>query len=449
MDVRVVTTDETRRLEESSAAVKSAAAQEFDVVNLYPTRAYQQLIGFGGAVTQTVAELYWGLPEDARTAFLRDHFSAEGRNYRLVRTPVQSCDFGPGPHSYVKHFWQSPKRAFDLSIDEQHVIPMLQDIAAFNPQVEFLITPWSPPAFMKTNHMMRFGGHLKSRYENRWAYIVARYAYELRKRGIPVTRLTVQNEPRARQVWESCLVDAAQEARLARALRKHLASFGIDDIKILAWDHNKERLLDRMDESREAQGEAGNPFDGWAFHWYTGDHFEALAAAAESADAGELIMTEGCEFFATDAVNRRAFAEHYAHDIIGDLNAGAHAWIDWNMMLDAQGGPTYVRNFCSAPVQAVESAAGENAFETLPSAIYIEHFSRFIEPGARRILTTSFTADLEATAWKNPDGSLVCVILNRRDQDMHFHLRAGESMASLKAPAHSIQTVVWRADAQA
>ena len=428
----------------TTAEAKLASArsfqQEMQLVNLYPTYHFQQWSGFGGAVTQTVAQLYEGLSPQARHDFLEEHFSPENRNYRLVRTPVQSCDFGPGPQSFIKHLWQNPHEAFDLSSCEDQLIPMLKDIAAFNPKVEFMVTPWSPPAYMKTNHLMRFGGHLKTWHEKTWAYLIARYVHELRSRGIPVTRLSVQNEPRARQVWESCLMNASQEVRLARKIRVQLQDLGIEDVKILAWDHNKERLLDRVEEARHAWGNAGNPFDGWAFHWYAGDHFEVLSHLASEGDLGELVMSEGCEYFSTDTSARHAFGEHYAHDIIGDMNAGATAWLDWNMMLDEQGGPTYVKNFCSAPVEAHTDTA---TFQVLPTARYLWHFSHFVQPGARRILASSYTSNLEVTAWENPDGSLACVVLNRTTEDIPFFLRKGDHMAELNAGSHSIQTIVW------
>ena len=438
--VHVCTTSEAGRLVESTVALAPISDRASDQVVLHPEREFQQLVGFGGAVTETVAQLYWGLAPSARKEFLREHFSVQGRNYRLVRTPVQSCDFGPGPHSYINHFWQNPARTFDTSVDEAHVIPLLAEIAAFNPSVEFVLSPWSPPAFMKTNHCMRFGGHLKARYEDRWAQVIALYARKLRDRGVPVRRLTVQNEPCARQVWESCLMDAAQEVHLARKIRAQLAAVGIDDVKILAWDHNKDLLVSRFAESQRAWGAEGNPFDGWAFHWYAGDHFDAVAKLAQSGEIPELLMTEGCEYFSTDPVHRREFGEHYAHDIIGDLNAGTHGWIDWNIMLDEHGGPTYVRNFCSAPVEA-DAASG--SFTVLPSADYIYHFAHFIEPGARRIDAAGAAGALELTAWKNPDGKLVCVVLNRTDAEQDFSLCTGERIARMSAAPHSIQTITW------
>lgn len=436
----VFTTTADQQMAMSQVAFTSARQKEFKLVCVYPSVEFQTLSGFGGAVTQTVAQLYWGLPEQQRQKFLEEHFSPEGRNYKLVRTPVQSCDFGPGPHAYVNHVWQNAETAFDMSKAEEQVIPLLQEIARFNPDVEFMVTPWSPPAFMKTTHMMRFGGHLWPGFENEWAYIIARYVHELRQRGIPVTRLSVQNEPRARQVWESCLMGAEQEARLARKIRKQLKSFGITDVKILAWDHNKERLFDRIQQSKGAWGAEGNPFDGWAFHWYAGDHFEALRAAASQSGLGEFIMSEACEFHTQDEEARNKHAEQYAHAILGDLNAGAHGWIDWNMMLDDQGGPTYVSNFCSAPVVAhVE----QGTWEKLPSATYIQHFSQFIKPGAKRVLASTHTADLEVTAWKNPDGSLVCIVLNRYWYEIPCDIKVGESCLELASEPHSIKTIVW------
>ena len=161
----------------------------------------------------------------------------------------------------------------------------------------------------------------------------------------------MQNEPNATQTWDSCLFTGSEEQEyVCNYLRAALDQEGHNDVKINVWDHNKERVLDRALESLSTE-EAEKKIDGIAFHWYTGDHFEALAEVRNRFPEKELIFTEGCvEYsrFASD--NQVAHAEMYAHDILGNFNAGMNAYLDWNIYLDELGGPNHVKNYCDAPV---------------------------------------------------------------------------------------------------
>ena len=215
-------------------------------------------------------------------------------------------------------------------------------------------------------------------------------------------------------------------------------------MKAFIWDHNKESALDRAMAVMSDRASADD-VDGLAFHWYTGDHFEELRIVRDLLGPDrELIFTEGCDFYSEgSAYWELPHAEHYAHEIIGDLEAGANGIVDWNILLDAQGGPNHVGNFCDAPL--MYDCNSERLNVRLPFH-YLGHFSRFIQVGARRILTTRFTTDLETCGFANPDGSVVVVALNRTGAAIDFELvwhdeRYVARTANLDAPAHSIQTI--------
>ena len=494
-------TDETRRLECSRLQILPCpTAPEMQLVKVYPHITFQKIVGFGGALTEAAGYVYAQMDAGTRADFMRLYFGEGGNRYSLGRLSVQSCDFSLTPRSYLEKpskngnvasrtsqvcyegeqdvasknkftqasaSWNMERTAngyrnadstcgkealdglagFSIDDDFAYVIPFALDALAVNPSLEFLASPWSPPAWMKSNRSMKRGGHLRRRQYDTWANMIARYVAEYHELGIPVTRLTVQNEPGAIQKWESCQFSVEQEAAFLRDhLKPALRAAGLADVKVLGWDHNKESALDRtialLSDDRTAR-----ELDGIAFHWYSGDHFEALRLVRDLLGPDrELIFSEGCDAYsAGDPTQELPHAEHYAHEIIGDLEAGANAIFDWNILLDEQGGPNHVGNFCDAPVMYDRPARRLNV--RLPY-YYLGHFSRFIQPGANRILCTRYTDNLETCAFANPDGSHTLVVLNRWWFTVPFHLTWGTTalnrrITTLDAPPHSIQTIVW------
>ena len=425
------------------------ASEERQVV-CYPDAPQQRVIGFGGALTEASAWVFAHMPADLQDEVLIRCFgpAARGGNaYTLCRTHLQSCDFARGTYAYVTR----PRRGqdvlstFTIERDRSLLLPLIRCCRALAPNLSLVAAPWSPPAFMKTNRSMKRGGRLLPEYADAWARVLARAVTAWRAEGAPIERLAVQNEPMATQTWDSCLYTAEQEARFAAEhLAPALAAEGLDEVRLLAWDHNKERLVSRMrdiDAALEPSGGFMGTFAGAAFHWYTGDHFDAVRLARKLYPASELIHTEGCAAFSNGAAeSSNADAEHYAHDIIGDLNAGANGYIDWNILLDEQGGPNHVGNYCDAPLmydRTAERLVVNRSFD------YIGHITRYIMPGARIIPTSSYTDKLECTGALNPDGSRVLVILNRGGRDRRATVREGMRTSSITAPAHSIQTLVW------
>ena len=440
-------TDRARVFEPSEIRPQGVVGTpEMKLVKIYPGVAYQVVVGFGAALTEASGYVFAHMDAETKERFLDLCFGADGNRYSLCRLSIQSCDFSLTPRAYMAKR-DSSLASFSVDDDWAYVLPLVKAAQRVNPDLQFLATPWSPPAWAKTNHMMKFGGRLKRSSYGIWARMVAKALLAYREAGVDIGRITVQNEPMARQTWESCLFDAEQERDfLHDALKPALREAGLEHVRTLIWDHNKESMLDRaaalcLDDCYAAD------VDGVAFHWYSGDHFEALRATREMIGPHrELIFTEGCDFYSQgSAWWELPHAEHYAHEIIGDLEAGANGILDWNILLDAAGGPNHVGNFCDAPI--MYDTVHRDLRVRLPFH-YIGHFSRFIMPGARRVLSTRYTSDLETCCFANPDGSFALVVLNRTDGDVDFDLTwtAGKldaRVAHLGAPAHSIQTICW------
>ena len=418
--------------------------REKDLVNLYPEVTYQTVEGFGGAFTDAAGYVFSLMPEALRRSFIDGYFGPDGLGYTVGRTSVDSCDFSREMYAADDVPGDTALTRFDTSRAFKYVMPLFAAArAAAGRDLVMMMTPWSPPAWMKTNSSRVGGGALRPEYRAVWAEYICRYILEARKNGMKVELLSVQNEPKAVQTWDSCLFTAREEAAFVRdhlcpALKKH----GLDDIAVLIWDHNKERAYERACEAM-ADPETEKLIGGVAVHWYSGDHFEALQMIRDRFPDKRIVFSEACvEYSLYREDNQLRNAQMYAHEIIGSLDHGMNIFLDWNLLLDEKGGPNHVGNYCDAPVM-YDTRTGE--LRRNLSYDYIGHFSRYIRPGARRIGLSRFTDRLEATAAVNTDGSVTAVVLNRSGEDIPFFLRMGGRVWPVLQPGGSIGTYVFPA----
>ena len=261
--------------------------------------------------------------------------------------------------------------------------------------------------------------------------------------GLPVWGLTVQNEPMAKQKWESCIFTAEEERDFVKGfLGPTLRKSGLGDKKLIGWDHNRDLAFQRASTIFD-DPEASQYYWGLGYHWYetwTGSsmQFDNIRRVHETYPTKNLIFTEGCiEKFDLGNVNDWKLGERYGHSLIHDFNAGTVAWTDWNVLLDETGGPNHVGNFCYAPVIA-DTKAGKLIYTNI--YYYLGHFSKFVRPGAQRIATASSRDVLQTTAFRNADGSVAVVVMNQTDQALPFQLWIKGQAAATTSPAHSIAT---------
>lgn len=416
---------------------------ENHVVNLYPQITDQRFEGFGGAFTDAAGAVFGSMTGASQRALLDNYFDEAQLGYCLARLPLDSCDFSTRQYEALSDPADRAMDAFSLAETERHILPFLR--AAQHRRgapLELLVSPWSPPAFMKSNGQRTRGGKLKPEMRDFWAEYLCRYIRELRGLGLLVRRMTLQNEPAATQPWDSCLYTAEEERDF---LKQHLAPalrrYGLEDLEVYLWDHNKERLFERASVVC-ADPEAAALVAGFAFHWYSGDHFEAVELAHRQFPGKKLILSEACiEYSKFSAEKPLANAQKYAHDIIGNLNAGMTAFYDWNLVLDERGGPNYVNNFCDAPYLY---DTGRQKLLRRPALDYLWHFSHYLRPGSVRIALSRYTDELEATAFRTPEGELACVLLNRTARQLPVHLRLEGQIADLVCAPESIATLVIR-----
>lgn len=435
MDITTTTYEgESASTSQSSSEFGPDDRVEFSVINVHPEIEYQTIRGFGGAITEAAGYTLSQMSVARQEEVLRACFGEDGNRYTVVRTHLDSSDFSLGTYEAVPEDDPSLE-SFSLERDELHILPFLEraEKVATAP-LEVMLSPWSPPAYMKTNGSRLQGGSLKPEYREQWARYIAHYLRAYRERGINVTRMTVQNEPDATQSWDSCRFTAAEEKEFVRDfLHPALVDAGLADVGVHVWDHNKERLYERA--AAIIDDETAPMVAGVAFHWYTGDHFDALRLVRERFPQVDLVFSEGCVEYSRHGTDQLTNAEMYAHDIIGNLNAGMNCFIDWNVVLDGQGGPNHKENYCDAPIMCdVEN----DTVDVRLSHRYIGHFSRFLAPGARRVATSAFTSRVELVAGRNPDDSVVLVAMNPTDDEVTAQVRIAGRVAPLTLPRRSI-----------
>lgn len=411
-----------------------------------PSKTFQTLLGIGGALTDASAETFAKLSKEKQKEILQKYYNVDnGIGYSLARTNIHSCDFSSSSYTYVKDN-DSTLKTFSIAHDKQFRIPFIkQAIDAAGGRLTLYASPWSPPAWMKSNKDMLHGGKLLPRFYQSWADYFVKFINAYEAEGIPIWGYTVQNEPMATQTWESCVYTGEEERDFIKNfLGPTMRNAGLSNRNLIAWDHNRDLMYQRASTVLD-DPEAAQYVWGIGYHWYEswtggGKIFDNVQRVHEAYPKTNLLFTEGCaESFNIDKINGWLWGEVYGRSMINDFNNGTVGWTDWNVLLDEKGGPNHVGNYCFAPVHA-DTKTGKLTY--LSSYYYIGHFSKFIRPGAKRIISSSSRGQLLTTAFINTDGKIAVVVMNPSEDKITYNLwLAGDAVAVTSVP-HSIQTLV-------
>lgn len=462
--------------ETSAAGNHLASITEFpgqnseNKISIHPEETFQEILGFGGSFTEASGHLLNQISPENRTKILEAYFSEKGANYSLTRTHINSCDFSLSQYAYSDDPTDFELEKFSIEPDRDDIIPMILDAKAISPQgFKIISSPWTAPPYMKDNNDW-VGGKLLPEYYDTWALYFAKYIHAFQKEGIDIWGITVENEPLGNSNnWESMHYSAEEMTHFVKNhLGPKMESEGLEDVKILGYDQNRDHLTEWVDVMYADEASA-KYFDGTAIHWYasTFEVFpEALQYAHQKAPNDYLIQTEACidaqvpvwqddawywKKEATDWGWTWASEENkylhpkyvpvyrYANDMIGCLNNWVNGWIDWNMVLDKQGGPNWFENWCIAPV--IVDPENDEVYFT-PLYYTMAHFSKFIRPGAKRIGWKSADTSLQVTAAQNPDGSIVVILLNQENEVKNFNLQLDNFTKTITIDGQALQTIV-------
>ncbi|WP_409417521.1 glycoside hydrolase family 30 protein [Flavobacterium sp. PS2] len=417
-------------------------------ITVNPQKTDQTFLGIGGAITDASAEVFAKLSTKKQQEFLNAYYNKDkGIGYSLVRTTIHSSDFSSGSYTYIQE-GDKDLKTFSVEHDRKYRIPLLKKaIATAGGKLTLFASPWSPPAFMKSNNNMLRGGTLLPEYAQSWANYYVKFIREYEKEGIPIWGLSIQNEPMASQSWESCIYSPEAERDFLRDyLGPTMTKEGLESKNIIIWDHNRGEMLEQRARLVFSDPEVSKYAWGIGFHWYETwaggpPKFESVGAVHAAYPNKNLLFTEGCnEKFDATKYQFWGNAERYGINMINDFNNGTVGWTDWNILLDQNGGPNHVGNFCFAPIHA-----NTNTDELIytPMYYYIGHFSKFIRPNAKRIITQVSTDALLSTSFINTDGKIATVVMNKSDKEITYNLILASEKKTITILSHAMQTLVY------
>jgi glucosylceramidase len=432
--------DTGARLTEQPSLAPRSGGSGLPTVTVDTGVSFQHIEGFGGAFTEASAVNWLALGVAHREQVLEAYFDpVRGHGYSLCRVHMGSCDFALGNYAHVETPDDMALVSFSIERDRQALLPFIRAArrVAGSP-IKLLASPWSPPAWMKTTGRMNDGGRLRPECRRAWARCYVRFIESYEAEGVPIWGVSVQNEPAATQRWDSCRYTAEEERDFVRDhLGPELEAAGLGRVRIVIWDHNRDLMVERA-SAVYSDPAAARYVWGTGFHWYGEDHFDHVQQVHDAWPDKHLLFTEGCQEGGPHHGSWE-LGERYARSMINDLNRWTVGWIDWNLILDHEGGPNHAGNFCSAPIHTTRSPEG---FSLQSSYYYLGHFARFVRPGARRVLCAASRPDTEATAFRNTDGSVAVLVLNRTEQAQRLLLRIDATGGVLELPPRSIATCI-------
>ena len=439
------------------------------IITILPEEKFQTITGFGGSFTESSAYLLNQISKKNRDTIIEAYFGESGAKYSLTRTHMNSCDFSLSQYSYAPVADDVDLKYFSIQEDKEDIIPMIKDAMAVSKDgFKILSSPWTASPWMKDNNAW-VGGKLLPKYYDTWALFFSKYLAAYKAEGIDIWGFTVENEPLGNgNNWESMHYTPDEMTNFVQNyLGPKLEADG-HAAKILGYDQNREHLKEWVDSQFKNEA-TSKYFDGTAIHWYasTYDYFpEELQYAHKKAPNKYLIQSEACVdseipkwqddawYWKKEATDwgwdwapekdkylhpKYAPVNRYARDIIGCLNNYVDGWIDWNMVLDTQGGPNWFKNWCVAPV-LVDPVKDEVYFT--PIYYTLAHFSRFIRPNAVRIGINNPDKDLLVTAAKNVDGTIAVVVFNEGKVKKNMKLIIDNKNVTISITEQAIQTII-------
>lgn len=448
---------------------KAGKAEHPVQIKLLPDQEFQTITGFGGSFTEASAHLLNKLGKENRNKIIEAYFGDDGARYSLTRTHMNSCDFSVSNYSYAPVEDDTELEHFSIDEDREDIIPFIKDAMTVSKEgFKILASPWTAPPWMKDNKDWR-GGKLLPEYYGTWALFFSKYIDAYKAEGIDIWGLTVENEPLGNDNnWESMHYTPKE---MTHFVQNHLGpqlESGGHKVKILGYDQNREHLKDWVDEMFKNEA-TSKYYDGTAIHWYASTFKvfpDELQYARKKAPGKHLIQSEACVdaevpkwkddrwYWSKEATDwgwdwapesekhlhpKYVPVHRYARDIIGCLNNWVDGWIDWNMVLDTQGGPNWFKNWCVAPV--IADPKKDEVYFT-PIYYTVAHFSKYIRPGAKRIGFENSNGSLMVTAAMNPDGTIIAVVFNPERSAKNFELVLEQSSQQMPISAQAIQTII-------
>ncbi len=443
--VRVWATFRDRRyVQGTPLAWKPVNEVAANAIVLDPTATKQEILGFGGALTDATCYVLSQLTESERQPILHDLFAPGEMSLNVCRTCIGASDYARTAYSFDESSEPDPElKKFSIDHDKAYILPVLRDARKVNPELFLFSSPWSPPGWMKPNGSM-MGGAMRKLSFPPYAQYFLKFLEAYKAEGVAIDAVTVQNEVDAEQDGRmpACLWAQEEEiefvkSHLGPALRK-----ANSPTKIWVLDHNYNLWGRAIGELSDP--EAYEYIDGIAWHGYVGES-SAMTRVHEAFPHKSAYWTEGGSD--VEAPDYQTDYTKWAETFNGILNNWARSITAWNMALDEKGGPN-IGPFSCGGVITVEN--GTHKVTRSGQYWAFAHYSKHIRRGANVIATNGVgegaeqgTADLVShSGFRNPDGSFVVVLANR-GPEKRVQLLLGSSALDVELPADSVHTLQW------
>lgn len=399
-------------------------------------RTYQQVVGFGAAMTDTSAWLIeTRLSPAQRDAVMASLFDPrKGIGISFVRVPMGASDFTvTGPYSYddLPTGQTDPGLThFSIAHDLSYIVPALEQARRLNPALTLMANPWSPPGWMKANGSMIGGSLLPYDYDPLALYFV-KFLKAYQALGVPIQLIGPQNEPGVSPDYPGMVMSARDEAAfVANQLGPALAQAHLHP-KVLIYDWNwNDEVYPRM----VLASVAADPYiAGTSFHCYAGDP-AVMTAMHDAYPMKDVYQTE-CSTGAAPLSPIEL--------IVRSTRNWSRSVVMWNLALDTQGGPK-MGHGCDTCTGLMTIDPQGGSVRYLRDYYEIGHASKFVKPGAYRIGSSSFgTASIEDVAFANPDGSLALIVHNAARASRTFAVQWGGTSFTYTLPAGAMATFTW------
>ncbi len=420
--------NETSKLEKLAFDQTESDSFSGEIIDLDNTLTDQEFEGFGFALTQGSAEAIMQLDEAERHKLLNELFSSEaGLGFSVIRISIGASDLSNSNYTYADSTNDSDFQYFRAAEpDERFLFPVLAEILRINPQIKIMATPWTAPIWMKSNQTW-IGGSLLPEYYGAYATYLERFLDFMKQKGISIWAISIQNEPENPHNEPSMVMTATEQYHFIQDFLGPKLK-GKYTTRILAYDHNCDHPEYPMEVLKS------DYTDGAAFHLYAGD-ISAMGKVREKTGK-DVYFTE--QYTSTKGQFGGDLNWHIKNVVIGSLNQGSRAVIEWNLATDRDFGPR-TPGGCSECLGAI-TVFDRKRFDRNVSYYILAQAAKVIKPGAIRLKVNATQAPL--TAFKNSDGSIGIVLLNETEQSSTFVIQSNGRMAPVELPAKAVLSLL-------
>jgi glucosylceramidase len=464
--VWVTTPDGAEKMHDRGAVAFAPGGSDVLTISVDPSRRYQSMDGFGASITDSSAQVLYGMSRSQRNAAMHSLFADDRLSF--LRQPIGASDFVAGPHYTYDDVSAGETdyrlRHFSIDHDRKQILPLLRQALRLNPQIKVIGSPWSPPAWMKTNQDL-VGGRLidSPRIYDAYARYLVMFVRAYKREGVPIYALTVQNEPQNRKPsgYPGMDMPVAQQGKLIASLGPKLRRAGFRT-KILGYDHNwstHENDVATTPPGEDPETEyptkllmtkAARWIAGTAFHCYAGEPSRQTELQKRFPGKG-IWFTECSGSHGAADPPAQFFSDtlkwHARNVVLGVTRNWGKSVVNWNLALRPDGGP---HNGGCDTCTGVITVDGDNWSQNA-EYFTLGHLARFVKPGAQRIASTSFgttgwNGQIMDVAFRNRDGSTALVVHNENDDPRTFAVAQGGESFDYTLPGGALATFTWKAD---